>query len=407
MKSQEILNDKRSNGKVNDWRGKKLSSMKIADIYAKIGECAEVKEDYKKRGVYEKFKKIEQKIKDFDGNLTGVSVSDVSMGLFDRDGKRVINYEKKAKNMKFCGRQLDFAKIDDKLKLIKANFCRVALCPMCQWRKTLRVFYDTSRIASELEERNKNLKAIFLTLTVKNCSVENLNKTLDNMFNAWHDFMRSKTLNPMVRGEIKHIVKGWFRALEVSYDGGEFITQRQYNKAREYYNKQGVKVGDKNPNFNMFHPHFHAILYVDESYFKGADYLHTEDWVKLWQKSARLDYAPVCDVRLVKKGGRKKEIAEVAKYTYKDAEILKIAMSGDKKVEVVKGMCDAFHQRKLYAYGGLMKSIAAELKIKDADKSDLVTVDGDKLNGNIAAAILRYRWNVGLSNYVLDCDDVE
>jgi len=376
MKSQvnfKILQDKKSNGKKNDWQGKKKSSGKIAKTYDIIGKSLEVKRDYVCRGVHEKFKKV-SKLE--DGTVkTGM----VSVGLFDNNDKRVINYEKRAKDMKYCGSRLDFAKMDEKekLKLIKADFCRVPLCPMCQWRKTLRIFFDVSKITSELENREKNLRPIFLTLTVKNCSLEDLKLVLDKMFKGWHDLMRSKTLNPEIKGKQEHIIKGWFRALEVTY----------------------------NSETNTFHPHFHAILYVDKNYFKSDDYLKTEDWVQLWRKSARLDYDPVCDVRLIRNAGRKKGIAEVAKYTYKDAEILKNNLSDDRQADVIKSLCDALYQRKLYAYGGLMKSIAAELKLKDVDKADLVNVDGEKLRIDVSTVILRYRWNVGLANYVLESGD--
>jgi plasmid rolling circle replication initiator protein Rep len=275
--------------------------------------------------------------------------------------------------MKFCGSFLEFAKIEDKLKLINANFCRVPLCPMCQWRKSLRVFFDTSRVINEVENRHEDIRHIFLTLTVKNCSLENLGANLDNIFKGWHDFMRSKTLNPEIKGKRYNIVKGWFRALEITY----------------------------NSKTNEFHPHFHVILNVDKNYFTGKDYLKTEEWVQLWRKSAKLDYDPICDIRKVKNTKNKKAIAEVAKYTYKDAEILTETLSDGTRTEVVKYLSAALHQRRLYAYGGVMKEIAAELKIKDVDKANLINVDDSKINSSLANMILSYRWNMGVSNYTL------
>jgi plasmid rolling circle replication initiator protein Rep len=353
MRQEEnILKDINSKGKIIDWQGKKKSSLHIAQIYKTIG------------------KRQKQELKKLIKN--GEIVETRESGLYV-NGKRIVNYEKRAENMRFCGSDLDFADTKDRLKLIKANFCRVSLCPMCQWRKSLRVFFDTSKVINEVENRHEDIKHIFLTLTVKSCSLEDLGGVLDIMFKGWDTFMHSRTLRPKIKGEISNIIKGWFRALEITY----------------------------NSKTNEFHPHFHVILNVDKSYFTGKDYLKTEEWVQLWRKSAKLDYDPICDIRKVKNNKNKKAIAEVAKYTYKDAEILTETLSDDTKAEVVKYLSAALHQRRLYAYGGIMKEIAAELKIKDADKADLISVDDDKINSSLAKMILSYRWSMGISNYKL------
>ena len=401
-KSQEIevLKDLDSKGKERDWRGKKMSSLSLAKAYK--GIALNLKPEYEKRGVHIRYKKVTRKIKNDAGETVGTTVKKESMGLYDREGKRVVNYEKRAENMKFCGSCLEFAKMYEKLKLINANFCRVPLCPMCQWRKSMRTFFEVSKIMDIIKLRYVNYVPVFLTLTVKNCSLGNLGNNLDNMFNGWHDFMRSSSLNPMVNGEISSIVKGWFRALEITYDGDETISRRRYNNGKKYYDERGINVGDKNPNYNTFHPHFHVIMLVEQKYFKGKDYMHTSDWVQLWRKSARLDYDPVCDIRKTRTSTEKrKEVAEVAKYTYKDAEILNKKLSDEKQEMVVKYLSSALHGRRLYAYGGVMKEIAAELKLNDIDKADLVNVNDDAaIDPSLATMIVKYYWNMGVSNYV-------
>jgi len=372
-RSQEVnfLIDIDNRGKVRDWRGKKMSSLGLAKVYKRISE--KLKPEYENRGVHMRYKKVKRRNKDkVIDNIVGDVVSSEPMGLYDKDGKRVVNYEKRAANMQFCGTYLEFANMRDGLKLINANFCRVPLCPMCQWRKSMRIFFGVSDIMREIEKRHLNYIPVFLTLTVRNCFLEDLNKNLDVAFNGWNDFMRSNSLNPMVKGEITHVVKGWFRALEITY----------------------------NDKTNTFHPHFHAIMLVEKSYFKGKDYMKTEDWVKLWRKSAKLDYDPVCDIRRTRSPkGKSKEVAEVAKYTYKDAEILSKKLSDDKKDDVVKYLSGALHGRRLYAYGGVMKEIAAELKIKDDGEAE-IEKDGE-IDSSLAKMILTYHWNVGVSNYTL------
>jgi len=254
----------------------------------------------------------------------------------------------------------------------------------------MRTFFEVSKIMNIVNLRHVNYVPIFLTLTVKNCLLEDLSSNFDKMFYGWNEFMKNK---------LRQIVKGWFRALEVTYDGDEFISKKRYNAAKKYYDERSIKAGDKNPNYNTFHPHFHVIMLVERKYFKGKDYMHTSDWVQLWRKSARLDYDPVCDIRRTRTSTEKrKEVAEVAKYTYKDAEILNKKLSDEKKETVVKYLSSALHGRRLYAYGGVMKEIAAELKMND----DFVNVNDDaEINPSLATMIVKYYWNMGVSNYTL------
>ena len=361
INQEEILNDVDGRGKKREWGEKKKASLKLARVYGDIAK--QIKSEYESRGVHIRYDK-----------KTGTK----PIGLYDASGRRVVNYEKRAKNMKFCSSHLDFVEMEKKLKLIKANFCRVPLCPMCQWRKSMRIYHDVSRIMKLIERRPAYVTyvPVFLTLTVKNCSLADLGGTLDIMFDGWNELMRSKDLNPERKGVKTPIIKGWFRALEVEYK----------HKTDE------------------FHPHFHVIMLVERGYFTGKDYRHTADWVQLWRRFAKLDYDPICDIRRTRTSKEKRnEVAEVAKYTYKDAEILNKILTDEKKSEVVMALSSAFHGRRLYAYGGCMKTIAAELKVSDTDKADLVNVgdeaDEPEINSELAKMILNYRWDMGLSVY--------
>jgi len=356
-KQVEILKDLDGRGKKRDWDGKKKAGLKLSRVYSDIAK--QVKPEYEQRGVHTRYDK-----------KTGAK----PIGLYDTCGQRVVNYEKRAANMKYCGSHLDFVEVDEKLKLVKANFCRVPLCPMCQWQKSMRIYRDVSRIMKIIEVRPAYVTyvPVFLTLTVKNCSVADLSGTLDMMFKGWDSMMRSDALNPAR----EPIVKGWFRALEVEYK----------HKTDE------------------FHPHFHAVMLVERSYFTGKNYKSTADWVQLWRRFAKLDYDPICDIRKTRTSKDKRnEVAEVAKYTYKDSEILNNILTDEKKIEVVKALSTAFHGRRLYAYGGCMKTIAAELKAKDAaDKAEAEADEADEseINDGPAKTILSYRWDMSLSLYL-------
>jgi plasmid rolling circle replication initiator protein Rep len=256
----------------------------------------------------------------------------------------------------------------------------------------LKVFYEVSRVMDEVELRHKDLVPLFLTLTLKNCPADALNETLDKIFKGWYRFTNHR--------KIKTLIHGWFRALEVTYDGDKVITKKRYEDSedlKDYYDRLGLKIGDPNPNFDNCHPHIHAIILVDKSYFK-VNYMKTEEWVRLWRVSLGLDYDPICDIRRVKNlNERRKGIHEVAKYTFKDTEIA----TKDKELtdHIVKILSKALKGRRLYAFGGLLKEIAASLAIKDLGEGDLIHLR-DTIREDVATVVERYHWHFGLANYV-------
>lgn len=315
--NQTVLQDQR-NGKEEPWRPKKVRSLQLADSLHRLGD------------------------------------------------------HKKANRVWWCSSTLAFAVAKDtgEKRLHDANFCRERLCPMCAWRKSKKVFHQVSDVMEEVDKENPGLVPVFLTLTLRNCSAKELSRTLDTVFSGWYELTKHR--------KIKRIVRGWFRALEITY------------------NKQD----------DTFHPHIHAILLVDKSYFKSKDYMETKDWVKMWRTALKLNYDPVCDIRKVKqKGknkGKNKAVAEVAKYTLKDTEYI----SDDKQLtdKLVKILGEALRGRRLYAFGGLMKEIAKQLGIEDKDvgEGDLIHEDGEELRPDIDYILQVYRWNIGLSNYLLE-----
>ena len=105
-----------------------------------------------------------------------------------------------------CSTFLEFRlTVSSDLKLTNANFCKVRLCPMCSWRRSLKIFGQVSRVMDYVEE-NYNYRYIFLTLTVKNCYGEDLRDTLDLMTKSFNKLSERKAF--------KQAVKGYFRSLE-------------------------------------------------------------------------------------------------------------------------------------------------------------------------------------------------
>ena len=285
------------------------------------------------------------------------------------------------------------------LKLTNANFCKVRLCPMCSWRRSLKIFGQVSKVMDHVEE-NYNYRYIFLTLTVKNCYAEDLRDTLDLMTKAFNGMTRRKAF--------KQAIKGYFRSLEITYNKEMFITDKMYY-SKKYYRDNGFKIGDKNPNYNTYHPHFHMILAVNKNYFTDdRTYLSQEKWTSLWQSCLKVEYTPIVDVRRIKADDNKgfgKAVAETAKYTVKADDFLIRDEKGNIQEnltdEVVETLDYALHRKRLTSFGFIFKEIHKKLNLDNAEDGDLTNTDNEELREDLTNIILRYQWNIGIKNYVL------
>ena len=148
--------------------------------------------------------------------------------------------------------------------LRSANPCNRRLCPFCEWRRSRawrRRFFEG---LPKFHEDFPTHRAVFLTLTVRNCGLDELRSTITDMHRAWKR-MTQRSFFP---------TKFWFRRTEISF-----------------------KCAD--PATNMpasAHPHIHAVLLVPAGYFSHG-YVKQTEWRKQWMDAARLDYPPVVDVR--------------------------------------------------------------------------------------------------------------
>jgi plasmid rolling circle replication initiator protein Rep len=292
------------------------------------------------------------------------------------DSFKRLGHDQRSSRIRFCGSSLQFLKNLEtgQKRLFAADFCKERMCPMCQWRKSLKVFHQVSQVMDRIQVDHKNLVPIFLTLTVRNCPSDILRCEVENVLKGWYQLTKHYTF--------KKRVVGWFRALEVTHNDGS---------------KSGLGILD--PNYDSFHPHIHAIILVDKSYFKSDDYLDTKDWVRLWRTACSLDYDPVCDIRKVRdNAGKYKAVAEVAKYTLKDGDFIK---SDDTLTDkLIETFFYSLSGRRLHAFGGIMKKVAKLLLLDDIESGDLVNVSGDEIREDVASVIEVYRWNFGMANYI-------
>ncbi|MCA1024448.1 protein rep [Halobacillus litoralis] len=292
----------------------------------------------------------------------------------------------KAERMHECADMLVFKKTPDSLKLYQSWFCKVRLCPMCNWRRSLKIAYHNKKIVETVNDR-ENVRWLFLTLTVRNTDAENLSESVSSMFKAFNKLTKYKAFKTSVRG--------YFRALEVT-------------KNRDLSSK----------SFGTYHPHFHVLLCVPASYFKKKEfYIKHDEWTRLWQRAMNLDYKPIVNVKKVKpkdtldsveiyeedfKKAIKEQnaVLEVSKYPVKDTDVIQGDEVTDENIETVLSLDSALSYKRLIGYGGLLKEIHKELNLSDEEDGDLIHIsEEDEISNGTFDVIAR--WHIGIQNYVI------
>lgn len=294
-------------------------------------------------------------------------------------------FTKRAERVLNCGTSLvlsygiyETGELDTDGRLVFANFCKDRLCPMCNWRRSLKIYGQVSKIMDVI---SKDYAFVFLTLTVPNCKDFELSETLDNMNQGFYRLKRLK--------RFKKAVKGFHRATEVT-------------------------VNKKN---GTYHPHFHVILAVDSNYFKSKDYINHSEWLQMWRDTYNDQSITQVDIRKIKpdesknqtyQDAIKKSVCEVSKYSVKASDFLgKFDDDGnlvkpfpDEIIDSrVFTLANALKQRQLSVFGGIFFDTLKRLNLDDAENGDLIHVSDDKLNPYIAELLIRFSWSVGIGKY--------
>jgi plasmid rolling circle replication initiator protein Rep len=175
---------------------------------------------------------------------------------------------------------------------------------------------------------------VFLTLTVKNCPLEELRATLGVMNKAWERMSKRKQF-PAI---------GFVKSVEV--------TRSEANEA---------------------HPHFHVLMLVPGSYF-GRDYVKQDEWRVLWQQALRADYLPVVNVKAVKPrpgeqgSGIAIALLETLKYGVKESDLMHDAAW---LMELTRQL----HKTRAVSVGGVLKQFLSEDEPEDLIHTEIPDED--------------------------------
>lgn len=316
-----------------DYKRQKEASLKLADIYQQLFDGAELAAD------------------------------------LDR-------WERRAQAVRGCGTFLSFDKMQHvethaiHYKITAANFCRLVLCPMCQWRRGKKLYSDMLRIWSaifeqyrEIEFDNRKhrirprLRALLLTLTVPNVPGDQLRTQLDKLSYAWKKYTAGHS-------RVWKDVKGYFKTLEITY------------------NSQSM----------TYHPHIHVLCLVDDDYFR-AGYIKQSEWLSAWRKATSDSSITQLDIRVLcgqTPEAMLRNLNEVCKYTCKPADFLRAGS------DVVATLDHALQGVRRASFGGWLKEVRASLKIDQEDDMlfDMQSDEWEKLGE------VWLHWSNSLGEYV-------
>jgi len=243
-----------------------------------------------------------------------------------------------------------------KFKLHHSEFCRCPRCCTCQWRKSLKWRGRFINAIPQIMAGCPNQRFIFLTLTVKNCDIEDLKSIIGQMNRGWKLLTKSKEF-PAV---------GFVKSLEVT----------------------------RNHKTDQAHPHFHSLLMVPEDYFRGTRYISQKRWTELWQRSLKTEYSPRVDVRAIRdrngnnqgRAALENAVLETIKYAVKAKDIfgdLDLDKYGD-VLDTSKNwhravwfmeLTDQMYKLRTISLGGAFREYLKEEELEDED--DLVHVGED------------------------------
>lgn len=321
---KQVFQDYSKNGKDRKWRERKLKNIELAGRLERLG--------------YRSFERVYQ-------------CAEVLKFIEQQDGTR---------------------------KLYQSYFCKNKLCPICNWRRSMKYAYQAELVVNEAMKRHPKGRFLFLTLTIKNVNGKELNRSISEMGRAFNRLFKYK--------KVDKNVLGYLRATEVTY-------------SNEYYN---------------YHPHLHVLIFVRTNYFKGGEYLNQEEWTNLWAKAMKLEYTPVVDIRAVKskkenvdkKDGLKKAILETAKYPVKpfdmeeDKDGHMIVYSEETKLKITDDLMDGLYRKRQIGFGKLFKEIKADLKLDDIEEGNLVQTGLDENSESMGREIVAF-WNWERKNYFI------
>lgn len=391
------LCDRSSSGKVRPWRTRKLQALSLADIYEGLALQACPEDSPAAAAASSMAAAIDAEL-GLSTTPDGIQYNAATGEIIEHSVERKLptaaaKYLDKAERLARCAAWAEFERLPEGqgLRLHDASFCRVRLCPMCQWRRSLKLGAQVRRVveranADHLAETGAPWRWLMVTFTVQNVPGPQLGAEIDRLHKAVNNLAKCARWRAAVRG--------WLRATEVTHN-----------------------TDKKSRSYDTYHPHLHMLLCVPAGYFSGKGYIKQKEWADLWAHYARTDYTPIVDVRTIKaEDGRSvqdlpaaeqaaamgKACAEVSKYAAKPGDYI-IAADPQLSMRTVALLDSMLDKRRMTSWGGVLKDIAKALQLDDPADGDLIHIDEAPSTDPTAEALAQYVaycWALGARDYL-------
>ena len=274
--------------------------------------------------------------------------------------------------MKDCGRfiKAEYCNDCDSYFIKSTNLCRDRFCPTCNWRLALQRYANMTILLKDFFLAYPETKLTFVTLTAKNCSVDELSDTMEKMSKSWHNLLCRRT--------IKREIFGTAKSVEVTY------------------NKQTKE----------FHPHFHIIIAwarTKESDCKALSKEFINGWISCCKKndltvSIKAQCAKPIYGKIIEENGKEYNsmadaIVEVFKYAFKSKQL------DDMPLYVFRKFVYQFANKRLISFTGKFADYARKLKL-NMEKVEEDDIKICKHCGSSKLDELIYEWSFGQSRYI-------
>lgn len=228
----------------------------------------------------------------------------------------------------------------EKKKMVGGNHCKNRFCPICAWRKARKDAMALS-VVMEAMHTEHDVKYLFLTLTTPNVRADDVKSEIEMMNKAFSNLFK--------RRNVKKVIQGYARKLEMTYDSNPLITTPLFEKKQLYYERRGLRVGDENPTYDTYNPHFHVVLAVKKSYFNDSrNYIRRDEWLEMWREATGDNTITQVHIERIKEKQTGNAVAEISKYAAKSNEMGVSAEVFDIFYKALKG-------KQVIAFSGLFK----------------------------------------------------
>ena len=222
-------------------------------------------------------------------------------------------YHKRAGRICACAQHIQTRSCPDghHHRVTQATLCRDRACPVCGWLRSRNLAMKTETAMNKAGGRY-----LHLVVTIPSPKDGQLRPTLQQLTKAFGRLMHS----PRLRG----LIGGYVRTVEIT------------RTARGW------------------HPHIHALLRVEESYFRSALYVHHAEWLELWRDAFNDSTITNVHISSVMDNEIHSSIMEISKYISKPAELLELSLKQlSEYLAAVKGL-------RLWSSGGCLKIVEQE-----------------------------------------------